>query len=152
MDADPQTKPTVRRRQRVKNQLSWRIAIIIVSLLFTALACGTGTTTTHTQRGNQGQVVVNINSAEGSDQTEIEINEDYSWETVTVNISVVVESGSYRATFVDDDQQSVTLEAAAGNPATAQAQMATDAFGSLTLNSEASGAQGVVITIDYTNP
>jgi hypothetical protein len=126
------------------------VVTIIVSLLVTGLACGTGYSTTHSHRGNRGQVVVKIKSAEGSDQTSVEINEDYSWKTVTLNITVEVEAGRYWATFLDDDGHSVTLDASGDSPASTTVQMTTDGLGSIRMESEASGAQGVTITIDYT--
>ena len=132
----------------MKKHTNWRFVILI--FIITALACSTGTTTSHTISGDQGQVVVKMKSADGSDQTGIEINEDWAWEIVPMAITVTVEAGSYQATFVDHEEQTITLVATAGNPASIRAQMVTDGFGKILLQSEASGAEGVTITIDYT--
>jgi len=129
-----------------------RIVILIVCLLMATLACSSGSTTSHTLRGNQGQVVVKTNSADGSDQSSIEINEDYTWETIQMTISVTVEAGTYQATFVDANDTTVVLDSSAGNPASAGALMETDGFGKISIQSEASSAEGIVITIDYTTP
>lgn len=135
-----------------KKRRHLRLAILILVMLVGVSACSTSYITTTTNLGNRGQVVLKTKSAEGSYKTSVEINEDYSWADVTLTINITVEVGSYRATFTDDDGKTVTLDASAGNPAQVETQMTTDAFGSISLNAEASGAQGVVISIDYTSP
>ena len=132
----------------MEKQNNWRIAILILVII--ALACSTGTSTSHSISGDQGTIVVKIKSADGTDQTGIEINEEWAWETVPMAITVTVEAGSYQATFIDHEEQSITLDAKTGNPASIRTQMVTDGFGKIILQSEASGAEGVTITIDYT--
>jgi hypothetical protein len=129
---------------------NWHFAILI--LLFAALACTTGYSTSHTVTGNQGQVVLKTKSADGSNQTGIEIDEDYEWITIPMTITITVDAGSYQATFVDHEENNVTLKALPDNPASIRTEMVTDGFGKIMLQSEANGAEGVIITIDYIVP
>lgn len=129
---------------------NWKFAILILTIA--ALACSTGYSTSHTISGNQGQVVLKTKTADGSNQTGIEFDEEYEWISLPLAITVTVEAGTYQATFIDHEENTVTLEASAGNPASIRTEMVTDGFGKILLLSEASGAEGVIITIDYIIP
>jgi hypothetical protein len=130
-------------------QKQWMMVALIAGLSMVILACGTGYSTTHQRFGNRGKVIVNIESVNGSREDQVEIDEDFSWDTVTLNITVEVESGNYSAVFIDDEGQSLSLEASPGNPASASTQMEVDASGEITLQSEGESVEGVKITIDY---
>jgi hypothetical protein len=130
-------------------QKQWMMVALIAGLSAVILACGTGYSTTRQRFGNRGKVIVNIESVNGSREDQVEIDEDFSWDTVTLNITVEVESGNYTAVFIDDEGQSLSLEASPGNPASASTQMEVDASGEITLQSEGESVEGVKITIDY---
>jgi hypothetical protein len=131
------------------NQKQWLMVALITGLSAVILACGTGYSTTHQRFGNRGKVVVNIESVNESREDHVEIDENFAWDTVTLDITVEVESGNYSAVFIDDEGQSLSLEASPGNPVSASTQMEVDAHGRITLQSEGEGVEGVKITIDY---
>jgi hypothetical protein len=139
---DEKEEPMFRQKQ-------WMMVVLIAGLSAIILACGTGYSTTHQRFGNRGKVIVNIESVNGSREDKIEIDEDFSWDMVTLNITVEVESGNYSAVFIDDEGESLSLEASPGNPASARTQMEVDASGNITLQSAGEGVEGVKITIDY---
>jgi hypothetical protein len=130
-------------------QKQWLMVALITGLSAVILACGTGYSTTHQRFGNRGKVVVNIESVNESREDHVEIDENFAWDTVTLDITVEVESGNYSAVFIDDEGQSLSLEASPGNPVSASTQMEVDAHGRITLQSEGEGVEGVKITIDY---
>jgi hypothetical protein len=125
------------------------MAVVVAGLLMLTLACGTGYSTSYKRIGNRGTVVVNIESVDGSRRNTVQIDENFVWDTVNLDITVEVESGNYSAIFVDDEGQTLQLEASPGNPASASVQMETDSSGEITLQSEGEGVEGVKITIDY---
>ena len=127
----------------------WSIRLIIAAVIVVSLACGTGYATTRTNFNNNGKVVLKAESIEGTAETTVEIDEDYTWEPITVNITVEVSAGTYRVTFVDNDDRTVTVEASAGNPGTNMARLTTDSSGYLIMRAEGNGAEDVVITIEY---
>jgi hypothetical protein len=130
-------------------QKQWMMVVVIAGLLMGTLACGTGYSTSYQRSGDRGKVVVNIKSVDGSRKDTVQIDENFVWDTVTLDITVEVESGDYSATFIDDEGQSLRLEASPGNPASASTQMETDGSGEITLQSEGEGVEGVKITIEY---
>jgi len=130
-------------------QKHWMMIVLMAALSAVILACGTGYSTTHTRFGNRGKVIVNIENVNGSREDQVEIDENLAWDTVTLDITVEVESGNYSAVFIDDEGQSLSLEASPGNPASASTQMEVDASGRITLHSAGESVEGVKITIDY---
>ena len=126
------------------------LMLSIVSVLIFVLACGTGYSFTSRHFGNAGQVIVRNDSIEGNSETQVEINEDLAWDEVILDITVEVEAGSLQAVFTDDDGRTLSLSATAGQPASGQVEMTTDATGDIDLQLSGEGAEGVSITIDYT--
>jgi hypothetical protein len=134
---------------KIRNR--WTVTLFIAGLTaLVSLACGTGYSFTSRHFGNTGQVVVRNESIEETGTIQVEINEDYSWDEVALDITVAVESGDLQAIFTDDNGQSLSLSAAAGQPASGHVEMETDATGDIDLQLTGAGARGVTITIDYT--
>ena len=133
----------------MKSQRNWKILLVVLCLLITILACGKGFTTTRTSTGDKGKVVLKLASLDGSDETQIEIDNNFTWDTLALEITVEVEAGSFQAEFIDDEGQSLIMNASAGQPATGKRNMVTDGLGKITLNSQGEGAQNATITIEY---
>jgi hypothetical protein len=139
------------RDETMRSRNERNIALAVVStLVIVILGCGTGYSITYQHFGDTGQVVVRNDSVEESTTIHVEINEDLAWEDVILDIAVAVESGDLEAVFTDDNGQTLSLSATAGQPASGHAEMETDARGQIDLQLSGVAAKGVVITIDYT--
>ena len=123
------------------------LCTLVISLVI--LACGSGYRITQKITGNSGEVRVRMNQADGSDQTEVEINEDYSHERVSVTVTLSVESGSCQAMLIGEDGNSLILNASLGSPIEISGELVTDAFGDITLETDAQGASNVYLLIKF---
>ena len=133
----------------MSSQRKWKILVALICLMAAILACGKGYTTTRTRTGDKGKVVLKLANLDGSDETQIEIDKSFTWDTLALEIVVEVEEGNFQAEFIDDEGQSLVMEATPGNPATGKRNMVTDGLGKITLNSQGEGTQNVTITIEY---
>lgn len=129
----------------------WKWTLFVVSLLgIIILGCGTGYSFTYPARfGDAGQVIVRNDSIEGNSAVQVQIDEDFAWDQVVLDITVAVESGDLQAVFTDDNGQTLSLSATAGQPASGHVEMETDARGNINLQLSGEGARSVTIKIEF---
>jgi hypothetical protein len=128
---------------------AYLLLLPILLLTLAALACGTGYQTSQKITGNSGEVRVRMKEANGTDSTSVEINEDWARVRVGATVILNVETGSCQAVVTDADGASISLSASPGSQGEAYANLMTDGFGEITLETDCQGAQNLDLMIIF---
>jgi hypothetical protein len=129
---------------------SYKLALPFLILLLASLACGTGYRTSSSLYGESGKVRIQLKEGDGVFTNSVEINEDWSWDLVSATVTFSVSEGSCLATLSGDENTSIVLTAAAGNPSEAAGDLVTDSFGDVELVTDCTSAKDLDLTIDFT--